>query len=132
MPSQNKSFVGHSTKICPVCGAEHGGAVLINRNLKPTLPNKAIVEGLEVCAEHQAMLDEGYVILIGCDESKSAVNEKGNVNPWDAYRTGLCAAIDRRVAEQIFNIPIPDFGLMYTSDEVIHKVEAMTKEATAA
>ena len=105
-----KSHVGIDTKICPVCGIEHDVGVLLDRRLKNTLEHKNVT-GFEMCPEHQKLMDDGYVALVGCDESQSDIEPNGSIKPQGAYRTGAIAHVKRAVFNEFFTVPVPD-GMM--------------------
>ncbi len=100
----DKSFVAVGVEICPICYAEHGETVLLNRRLQNTLPSK-VRTGWSLCPKHEAMKAE-YVALV----------EVSNTNPRtpdDAVPTGNYLHVRRSVATQIFNVPLDDIPFAY-------------------
>lgn len=114
-----KSYVTLETKACPVCGQMHqSGNLLFDRRLRETFEHETCT-GWELCPEHQAQLDDGFVFLVGIDEEKSDLP----FTPSSVYRTGTIAAIRKEAAAQIFDIPIET--LAFTDEEVITKLEEL-------
>lgn len=100
----DKSFVAVGVEICPICYAEHGETVLLNRRLQDTLPSK-VRTSWSLCPKHEAMKAE-YVALV----------EVSNTNPRtpdDAVPTGNYLHVRRSVATQIFNVPLDDIPFAY-------------------
>jgi len=67
----DKSHISLEHKICVVCGAKYKtDTILIHKRLSKSLPHNAVT-GWGMCNEHQKLKDDGYIAMIGCDESKS-------------------------------------------------------------
>jgi len=101
----NGSYVGLGRAICPVCGQTfETGEVLIHRGLKPVFPENGKTDPYkyQLCEEHQKLFEDGYIAMVGIDESQS--NVSGNmVNKMeDAYRTGDIVHIREKVFCELF------------------------------
>ena len=93
----NKSHVSMEQHMCIVTGKPYGtGTILLDRRLKDSMERNTIT-GNGISPEVQEKFDEGYLALIGIDESKSEVRSNGNINPEDAYRTGEVVYLKEKV-----------------------------------
>lgn len=116
-----KSYVTLETKACPVCGQTHqSGSLLMDKRLRDRFEHETCT-GWELCPEHQAQLDDGFVFLLGIDETKSQPPYTLD----SVYRTGAYAAIKREAAERIFTIPIG--SLAFATDELFEKLEELSQ-----
>ena len=100
-----KDYVGLEQKVCPVTGKVFDSGILLDTRLKKTLPHKTVT-GYEISPEVREKINEGYIALVGCDESKSDKLPNGNISPEGAYRTGAIMYIKKEAARQIFNTEI--------------------------
>lgn len=127
---KNTNYVALGKHVRPVCGQLHdSGEVLIHRRLGNI--NEPAVTGQSLCAEHQHLFDEGYLALVGVDESKSGP-KSATLRPEDAYRTGSVMHIRRHVAKRMFNVELPDnLPMCFVSQEVIDMLEKQAKEQGA-
>jgi hypothetical protein len=121
----NKSYVGLEQHICPVCTKTHDVGVLLDRRLKNTLERNNVT-GWGLCEEHKKQADEGYRFLVGCDESKSDLNNN-HIKLENAYRTGEIVSIKSIVWNKIFNVPVPpkDKPIAFVGSDVIKLVSGM-------
>lgn len=127
---KNINYVALGKHVCPVCGQlRDSGEVLLHRRLGNI--KEPAVTGQSLCAEHQRLFDEGYLALVGVDESKSG--PKGaTLRPEDAYRTGSVMHILRHIARQMFNVELPDnLPMCFVSQEVIDMLKKQAKEQGA-
>lgn len=111
----DKSFVAVGVEICPICYAEHGETVLLNRRLQDTLPSK-VRTGWSLCPKHEAMKAE-YVALV------ETLNENPQT-PNDARPTGNYLHVRRSVAAQIFNVPLDDIPFAYMEVGVLEHLSS--------
>lgn len=127
-----KSYVSIEQHVCLVCGKPFDtNSILLNRRLSNTM-EQYTVTGWGLCPEHDKLFHEGYLALVGADESKSEKTPSGNIKPQGAYRTGEVVHIRREVARRILNVPIPDdLPMMFCDKEVVAKLEQMMKESEA-
>jgi hypothetical protein len=94
-----KSFVSVEQAVCPVCGRVHDtGALLLSKTLRPVFEHTTITR-YELCPEHKAKADEGYVALVECSNEPTSIE--------DAFRTGAIAFIRREAWDKCFNTPAP-------------------------
>lgn len=121
----SKSHVSMEQHICKVCGHTYDtGNILLDKRLRESMETHTVT-GAGLCPDHQKLYDEGFVALVGVDESKSRVGAGGTIKPEDAYRTGEVAHI-RREAAWVLNIPIPDgIPLVFCDPAVISQLQAM-------
>lgn len=118
----DKSHVGMETRLCLVCGVEYEtGAILLDRRLVKSLERKNCT-GWGMCEEHQKLKDEGYVALVGCDESKSRV-KGGTVMPEGVYRTGDIAHIKSEAFQEMFDCDVPKDGVAFCDSRVIEELK---------
>ena len=132
-----KSYVTLEQRKCLVCGQDYDtNALLLDRYLRASFEHKTVT-GWGLCPEHQKLYDDGYVALVGADESKSSKLPSGNIDPSLAYRTGEVAhlrfaAFDRIVkgmsGTDASGKRIP---MMFCDPAVIVALTKIQKEATA-
>ena len=122
-----KSFVTLEQHVCPVCGITHDtGALLLNKRLSKTF-DRETVTGYGMCSEHQKLFDEGYLALVGVSNSPSA---RTKLKMEEANRTGRSAHIKREIANNIFNVEIPnDLSFIFVEDEVIDMLAKMQQQS---
>lgn len=119
----DKSYVSMAQHRCLVCACLYDtGEILMDTRLRNTFDRHTIT-GSGLCPEHQKMYDDGYVALVGVDESKSTIR-KGKMMPDDAYRTGNIAHIRVSAWERLFSCELPmkngkPLDLVFVSDGVI-------------
>lgn len=119
----SKSHVSMETKQCLVCAKEFNVGVLLDRRLRDSLEPKTLT-GYGLCDEHQKLFEDGYIALIGIDESKSTVETNGNILPHNAYRTGNVIHVKHKVLDGFFNVSInPKLPIIFVEDEVINKLK---------
>lgn len=121
-----KSHVSMETKQCLVCAKEFNVGVLLDSRLRDSLESKTLT-GYGLCDEHNKLFGDGYIALIGIDESKSTVETNGNILPHNAYRTGNVIHVKYLVLEGFFNIPInKSLPVIFVEDDVIDKLKECT------
>lgn len=127
---KSTNFVALGKHVCPVCGQIHdSGEVLINRRFANI--QEPAVTGCSLCDEHQRLFDEGYLALVGVDESRS-VSNKTRLREEEACRTGSIMHIRRHVAKQIFNVQMPDdLPMCFVSEEVIQMLKKQAEDQGA-
>lgn len=97
----DKSYVTLEQKQCPICGELHDtGTVLMDNKLRERF-ERTTVTGFELCPTHQKVIDEGYIVLVACDEPARA----GKVQLEEANLTGKAVFVRREVAEEMFDLP---------------------------
>lgn len=125
----SKSHVSFEQKVCKVTGKPYDtDALLLDKRidrktggLKKSLERNTIT-GWGISPEYQKQIDNDFIIMIGCDESKSELLPNGNVSPAGAYRTGDIISIKREAFTNIFDVPsdkIGKEGICFTDDKVI-------------
>ena len=122
-----KSYVSTEQKVCLVTGQPYdSGSILIDKRTKASMEYKTVT-GWGISPEVQEKIDEGYIALVGSDPEKSIVKD-GKVLPENVYRTGKIAYLRRLVLKDIINVDLPEnIPFVYVADEVIDKLEQMTK-----
>lgn len=124
----SKSYVSMETKQCLVCAKEFNVGVLLDRRLSNSLESKTLT-GYGLCDEHSKLFEDGYIALIGIDESKSTVETNGSILPHNAYRTGNVIHVKYSVLEGFFNVPInKSLPLIFVEDAVIDKLKECNVE----
>ena len=124
-----KSFVTLEQHRCLVCGHDYDtGALLLDKHMRNKF-NRNTLTGNGLCPEHRKLYDDGYIALVECDREKSLI-EGEMLKPEDAYRTGNIAHVRRTVANDIFNVKLPDkIPMVFVEPGVIEKLkEAMQAE----
>lgn len=122
-----KSYVSLEQKSCLVCGLSFDtGNLLLDKRLRPNLARHTTT-GWGLCAEHQALFDDGFVALVECDPERSGVSAGvGTLRPEQAYRTGRLAHLRREVFKRLFNVSITDGqACVFVEPGVIAQLEAM-------
>jgi len=122
----SKSFVTLEQRTCFVCGKTYDtGSLLIDRRMKDRFDMHTNV-GLGMCKEHEDKIKEGYVILIGCDASKSEVKDGGHtLDPKKAYRTGSLAFIKPELYRRLFNMAVPPNSVAFSDQGVLEWLETL-------
>ena len=119
-----KSYVSMEQGVCPVCGrTEDTGAILMDMKLRDKF-DRNTVTGWKYCKEHQQQFEDGYFILVACDETKSTITN-GRILPENAWRTGEIVSIRRHIAEQFFDIPLEGINFVFCQQEVVGQIQEM-------
>lgn len=96
----DKSHVSLEQKVCPVCGVTFdSGAILLDRRLRQSM-ERTTITGWDLCPDHQAKYDEGFIALVECDEAKGSGNK-----PDEVWRTGPIVHIKQEAFDRVFDIP---------------------------
>ncbi|MET3517888.1 hypothetical protein ABIC63_005695 [Pseudacidovorax sp. 1753] len=122
-----KSYVSLEQKLCLVCGLSFDtGNLLLDKRLRPSMAHH-MATGWGLCAEHQALFDDGFVALVECDPERSGVAAgAGTLRPEQAYRTGRLAHLRRDVFMHLFNASITDEqACVFVEPGVIAQLETM-------
>lgn len=129
---KDKSYVTMEQKTCFVCGNSYDtGAILLDTRLRERF-DRFTTTGLGMCPEHKKVIDDGYVILIGCDASKSEPKDGAHtVDPKKAYRTGSLAYIKPELYRQMFTLDLPPNKVAFSDQSVIEYLEEMKKPTEA-
>ena len=128
----DKSYVTMEQHLCLVCGNPYDtGAVLLDRRLRNRY-NKHTLTAWGMCPEHEALRQDDYIALVGCDESKSTKQANGNLVPGGAYRTGAIAHLKRHVWENIIDVPVPEQMVCFCEEEVIQMLQGMQQASEKA
>jgi len=128
----NNDFVAMEQNICPVCGITHeyNTGVLLHKNLK-TIPDDKRVTGYGLCEEHDKLFQDGYIALVVTDESKSTVNDKGNMDMQDAHRTGALIHVRRELFNDLLKTELPETQEMVFIDEELAEKLSLLQEQNA-
>ena len=120
-----KSHVSTEQRVCVVCGKTYDtNTILLDTRLRDSM-ERHTVTGFGMCPDHEKLRDDGYIALVGADEAKSEFLPNGNVKPEGAYRTGLVAHLKREAFDRVFDIPAPEDGVLFCTDEVISMLQQM-------
>lgn len=124
-----KSYVTMEQHACTVCGKAYDtGAVLLDRRLKSTFEDRTVT-AMGLCEEHKQVIEDGYIILVGCDPEKTAIHtdDDGNIiaKGEDAYRTGELLYVWELAFQKIFNVPVPPQRICFVEPAVIVKLKQM-------
>ena len=126
-----KSYVTLEQAVCPACGKTHDtGALLLDRRLR-NLFDMHTPTHFDPCPECKTKLEEGYILLVEVDPTKSEFQEESKIKPQDAYRTGRMISMRRNIFEMIFVLPAPPKGICFIEPEAFTKIERMTAEKGA-
>lgn len=122
----DKSYVSLEKRLCLVCATPFDtGGVLLDRRLRASMRHHTTT-GWGLCPEHQRLHSEGFVALVECDPQRSgAPSDDGQMNPEQAYRTGLLAHLRREAFNRIFNVAITaDQPVVFVEPGVIEQIQA--------
>jgi hypothetical protein len=120
----DKSYVTLVVAICPVCTTEHQtGDLLLDTRMRDTF-ERTTVTGFALCPACKQLHDDGYLALVGIDESKSTQPYK----PDSVYRTGQVAHIRYHVAQDIFGQDFSKHTFIFADNELLTKLTAMAGE----
>lgn len=101
----SKSYVSLETNKCPICLTEYeSGSIFLDKRLRNSLDHKTCTSFAGLCPDCQKLHTDGFLTLIGCEESKTVFFKNGNVKFEDAYRTGTLIRIKREAANKIFDL----------------------------
>jgi hypothetical protein len=132
-----KSYVSLEQRKCVVCARDFDtNTVLFDQRLRERFDTKTVT-GWGMCPEHQTKYDEGYIALVGADESKSTKRPGQRISPDGAYRTGEIVHVRFALFERVFNVPIKDAAgryheVMFCDAEVIAHLQKMAEGAPDA
>lgn len=122
-----KSYVSLERRLCLVCGLPFDtGNLLLDKRLRSSMAHHTTT-GWGLCAEHQALFDDGFVALVECDPERSGVSAGvGTLRPEQAYRTGRLAHLRKEVFMPLFNASIADGqACVFVEPGVIGQLETM-------
>ena len=124
-----KSYVTMEQKICPVCANVFDtGGLLLDKRLRERFDMKTVV-GLGRCPECEKLFKEGFIALIGIDESKSTTNGE-LIKLEDAHRTGEILHVKKAAFEHIFTVEIPKDKMMFITQEAVEKIKIINENIT--
>ena len=110
----DKSYVTMERKKCAICDAEYdSGAILLDRCLRQKF-DRYTLTGFGVCP---ACFKEGYIPLVETDPARSG--------PGSFHKTGTVVHVRKSVWSNIFNVPIPECGFMFTDPETVKKLQTL-------
>jgi hypothetical protein len=122
-----KSYVGLGYFIDPITGEKHDEQVLMDTTLEDSLePNQCI--GYKLTQKSKDLLGGGKVALVEIDESKSEVNEQGNMTPETAYRTGVVAWVIREVVDDMLDGHLGGQDMVYVDMGIIQALAKNVKK----
>lgn len=117
-----KSHVSMQMKICLVCCTKYSVGILLDRGMKDSLEPETVT-GWGLCEKHKQLFEDGYIALVGIDESQSTITN-GSILPENAYRTGTVAHVKYPVIQGFFNIPISSkLPVLFVENAVISKLQ---------
>lgn len=124
----DKSHVTMEQKVCVVCH-EHFDtqAILLDQRIRPVFEAKTIT-GYGWCPKHQKLKDDGFIMLVGIDDTKSSPPYKPNT----VYHTGGIAMVKREAWGKIFTVPVPVSNMCYVDEPTLARLQAIMVEAEAA
>lgn len=109
-----KSHVSMAQRQCVVCGCLFDtGEILLHKRLAQVLDDHTVV-GPGVCPEHQAKIDEGYILCIEADR-------RGEV------RTSRLAMLRAERWPDIFNVPAPAHSICFIDHDTFDMLEGMSR-----
>lgn len=126
----NTNYVAMAQEICPICGIthEHSNELLLDKRLR-SIPEDKRITGYGLCEEHDKLFQDGYIALVGADESKSTFKDNGNMDFNSAHRTGHIIHLKRDVFNNMFNTELSeDQEMVFIDQEVIALLEKMNNE----
>jgi hypothetical protein len=110
--SLDKSYVTMEQHLCPICGkAFDTGNLFLDQKLRKRFESHTCT-GWSFCPEHKEIIDDGYIALVGIDETKSTIRNN-IVKKENAYRTGNLAFIREERWKDVFNVPVPKDKLVF-------------------
>ena len=131
-----KSHVTVEQQKCLVCAKDFDtGSILLDMRLRERFEHTTLT-GWGLCPEHQKLYEDGYIALVGADETKSSKTPGGNVTPEGAYRTGEIAHLKFEAFDRIVNVSGRGsdgkrYPMMFCDPEVIKLLAAkVPKEVT--
>lgn len=114
-----QDYVAMERQTCPVClKLSDTGSILIHKRLR-SIENP--VTGWGMCPEHQAQVDDGYILLVECDGVITT-------RPEDLKRTGTVVSVKSTAYEKIFRNGPPACKFAIIDREVTARLEEITNE----
>lgn len=127
-----KSHVTLELKTCPMCGKVwETGVVLMDRQLRPVFERQTNT-GWGPCKDCNELHQKGYIALIECDPSKSAVDRATDTSMLhEVWRTGKLVFIRPEMFAAMFPGKTAQKGIVLVEPGVIQEVEAAIAQASA-
>lgn len=127
----NKSHVTIERKQCVCCGSIYEtGALMLDKRGRATF-DKFTTTGLGICPDHQAQIDDDFVLFIEVDPARSTYGNDGLMKPEGAHRTGVIAALKRPAAVAVFGPSISSVPFAYCEPETIHALQRLADRSLA-
>lgn len=115
----DKSHVSIEQHLCIVCGiAFDTDAILLDTRLKASMEPHTLTDW-GFCETHQKLQDDGYIALIGIDETRSGKP----LTPDTVHRIGSIAHLKRAVWEEVVDVPVPESSICFCNAELIDELE---------
>lgn len=109
----SKSHVSMEQHECVACGARYDtGSILLDKRLRASMEAKTVT-GIGLCPEHQAQVDQGYVLLVEAEQTYEGTKRLGRIAALRAERWG-----------DVFNASVPPKGVCFVQSGVIDQLEA--------
>lgn len=127
MTGTDKSHVAIEEKLCPVCRERHSVGVLLHKQLKQVLPH-SVLTGLQLCKEHQAVVDTGRTFFIEIDPEQTTMSADGDHVSKEGhifFLKGL-AVIRNSALEMIIDAPLPPDGFAFCDTEAFNVLTQVT------
>ena len=127
----SKSYVTMEQHICQVCGNDFDtGALLLDKRMRDKFEMHTTT-GYGLCPECQQKKDDGYIALVGVDESKSRRLTNGNLKNEDAHRTGDLVHLRASGWDNIFpGMETPENMVCFCEVGVIDHLKKISAEAS--
>jgi len=123
--TSNKIHVTLERAVCPACGKEYDtGALLLDKRLRQVF-DMYTTTGFAPCPECAKLLETHVVLVEVSNSPKSAGN---TMKQEEAYRTGNLTWMKREVAKKVFNMPIPENGIVFCPPEVTQWIKDHTEK----
>ena len=124
-----KSHVAIERAVCPICGITYDtDTVLLDKRMKDSLENPMPPTHYAPCKEHQELLEDGYIALVGVNEELSTIVD-GKIDQEGAYRTGTFAFVKKLAFNKIFaGVEEPYPPMIFVQEEVFETISKLVEE----
>jgi hypothetical protein len=132
--SKRREAIGDSVSLeqkqCPVCGEVfETRVILFDMRLRGGMRRRTVT-GWQLCPEHQALSEAGYVALVEATRADSL--DSKTVQMEDTERTGQICHMKRESAKIVLGIDNPELDFVFVEPGVIQHIQEFCAAVVAA
>jgi hypothetical protein len=119
-----EGYVKIAKEKCKICTQDfESNSLLVHTQLR-TIKEEQTLIGWGICPTCDQFTTDGYVTIIGIDETKSKL-VNNEISFENAHRTGEICRIKEHVFNEIFDTPAPEGKIIFSNHEVIQYLVAL-------